>query len=114
MYKAVYRGARISARKVRPVADLIRGKFVDEALAILKYQPHRGARMLEEVIKSALGNATDLDQNKGRRVSVGDLIIEDARIDGGPMFKRMRPGGRGMSFLIKKRSSHISVTLKEI
>jgi large subunit ribosomal protein L22 len=114
MYKAVYRGARISARKVRPVADLIRGKFVDEALAILKYQPHRGARMLEEVIKSALGNATDLDQNKGRRVSVGDLIIADARVDGGPMFKRMRPGGRGMSFLIKKRSSHISVTLEEI
>lgn len=114
MYKAVYRGARISARKVRPVADLIRGKFVDEALAILKYQPHRGARMLEEVIKSALGNATDLDQNKGRRVSVGDLIIADARIDGGPMFKRMRPGGRGMSHLIKKRSSHISVTLEEI
>lgn len=114
MYKAVYRGARISARKVRPVADLIRDKFVDEALAILKYQPHRGARMLEEVIKSALGNATDLDQNKGRRVSVGDLIIADARIDGGPMFKRMRPGGRGMSHLIKKRSSHISVTLEEI
>lgn len=114
MFKAVYRGARISARKVRPVADLIRGKFVDEALAILKYQPHRGARMLEEVIKSALGNATDLDQNKGRRVAVGDLIIADARIDGGPMFKRMRPGGRGMSHLIKKRSSHISVTLEEI
>jgi len=114
MYKAVYRGARISARKVRPVADLIRGKFVDEALAILRYQPHRGARMLEEVIKSALGNATDLDQNKGKRVSVGDLIIADARIDGGPMFKRMRPGGRGMSHLIKKRTSHISVTLEEI
>jgi large subunit ribosomal protein L22 len=114
MFKAVYRGARISARKVRPVADLIRGKFVDEALAILKYQPHRGARMLEEVIKSALGNATDLDQNKGKRVSVGDLIIADARIDGGPMFKRMRPGGRGMSHLIKKRTSHISVTLEEI
>jgi large subunit ribosomal protein L22 len=110
----MYKGARISARKVRPVADLIRGKFVDDALAILKYQPHRGARMLEAVIKSALGNATDVDQNKGRRISVGDLIVADARVDGGPMFKRMRPGGRGMSFLIKKRSSHISVTLEEI
>jgi large subunit ribosomal protein L22 len=114
MFTAMYKGARISARKVRPVADLIRGKFVDDALAILKYQPHRGARFLEAVIKSALGNATDLDQNKGRRVAVGDLIVSDARVDGGPMFKRMRPGGRGMSHLIKKRSSHISVTLEEV
>jgi large subunit ribosomal protein L22 len=114
MFTATFKGARISARKVRPVADLIRGKFVVDALDILKYQPHRGARMLESVLKSALGNATDLDQNKGRRVLVGDLVVSDARVDGGPMFKRMRPGGRGMSFLIKKRSSHISVTLEEV
>ena len=58
-YKAIHRHARISARKVRPLADLIRGKRVDEALAILHYQPQRGARMLEKVIKSALGNAED-------------------------------------------------------
>ena len=58
-YKATHRHARISARKVRPLADLIRGKRVDDALAILKYQPQRGARMLEKVIKSALGNAED-------------------------------------------------------
>ena len=58
-YTAVHRHARISATKVRPVADLIRGKRVDEALAILKFQPQRGARMLEKVLKSALGNAED-------------------------------------------------------
>jgi large subunit ribosomal protein L22 len=114
MFKASFKGARISARKVRPVADLVRGKFVDDALAILKYQPQRGARMLEEVILSALGNATDVEQTKGRRVSVADLIVADCRVDGGPMFKRMRPGGRGMSFLIKKRTSHISVVLEEL
>lgn len=114
MFVAKHKGARISAQKVRPLADLVRGKFVDDALDILRYQPHRGARMLEAVIKSAVGNATDPDQNKGRRVSVSNLLVGEVRIDGGPMFKRMRPGGRGMSFLIKKRSSHISVKLEEI
>ena len=52
-YKATHRHAQISARKVRPLADLVRGKRVDDALAILKYQPQRGARLLEKVIKSA-------------------------------------------------------------
>ena len=54
-YEATYRFARISARKVRPLADLIRGKFADEALDILKYQPHRGARLLEKVLQQRLG-----------------------------------------------------------
>ena len=58
-YEATYRFARISARKVRPLADLIRGKLADDALDILKYQPHRGARMLEKVLHSALANAED-------------------------------------------------------
>ena len=58
-YKAIHRFARISARKVRPLADLIRGKYADEALDILRYQPQRGARMLEKVLKSAMANAED-------------------------------------------------------
>ena len=58
-YEAVHRFARISARKVRPLADLIRGKHADEALDILRYMPQRGARLLEKVLKSALGNAED-------------------------------------------------------
>ena len=58
-YKATHRFARISARKVRPLADLIRGKFADEALDMLRYQPQRGARMLEKVLKSAMANAED-------------------------------------------------------
>ena len=58
-YTATHRFARISARKVRSLANLIRGKHADEALDILKYMPHRGARMLEKVLKSALGNAED-------------------------------------------------------
>jgi large subunit ribosomal protein L22 len=106
-YKAVHRHAQISARKVRQLANLVRGKRVDDALAILRYQPQRGARLLEKVIKSALGNAEDQ-----RAPNVAGLIVKDARIDGGPMFKRLRPGGRGMAHVIKRRFSHISVEVE--
>jgi len=105
-YQAVHRFARISARKVRPLADLIRGKHADEALDLLRYQPQRGARFLEKVLKSALGNAEDR-----RAPSVSDLVVVDARVDDGPMFKRIRPRARGMAFTIKKRMSHIRVSV---
>jgi len=114
-YKACYRHARISARKVRPLADLIRGKSADEALDILRYQPHRGARLLEKVLRSALGNAQDPDNpaNRGRSVNVDDLVVTEAHVNGGPMFKRVRPRARGMAMMIRKRFSHIHVTLEE-
>ncbi len=108
-YEATHRFARISARKVRPLADLIRGKYADEALDILRYQPHRGARLLEKVLKSALGNAEVASACRTR----SDLVVTDARIDDGPMFKRIRPRARGMAFMIKKRMSHIRVALDE-
>ena len=114
VFRSTHRYARISAQKVRPVADLVRGKFVDEALDILKYQHQRGARMLEKVIKTALANALDPDQNPGQMISEQNLFISECCIDAGPMFKRVRPGGRGMSFLIKKRMSHIRVGIEEV
>jgi large subunit ribosomal protein L22 len=113
-FRASHKYARISPRKVRPLADLIRGRFADEALDILRYQHQRGARMLEKVLRSALGNAQDPDQNPGRTIRVDRLVVVDARVDGGPMFKRMRPRARGMAFLIKKRMSHIHVALEDI
>ncbi len=115
-YPATHKYARISPRKVRPMADLIRGKFADEALEILKHQPHRGARLLEKVIKSALGNAQDPDnpKNKGRTVDVNNLVVATASVDGGPMFKRVQPRSRGMAYVIRKRFSHIHVTLEEL
>ena len=113
-FRATHRFARISARKVRPLADMVRGKFADEALDLLRYQPQRGARMLEKVLKSALGNAQDPDQNAGRSMNVEHLVIVEARVDGGPMFKRIRPRARGMAFMIRKRFSHIHVTLEHI
>ena len=112
-FRASHRYARISARKVRPLTDLVRGKFADDALDILRFQPQRGARMLEKVIRSALGNAQDPDQSRGRTINVENLIVAEARVDEGPMFKRIRPRARGMAFMIKKRTAHIHVALDD-
>ncbi len=106
-YEAKHRFARISPRKVRPFADLIRGKSADQALNILRYHPNRGARMLEKVLQSALANAEDR-----RAHNLGGLLVVDVRVDGGPMIKRMKPKARGMAAIIKKRMSHISVALE--
>ncbi|RLS34405.1 MAG: 50S ribosomal protein L22 [Planctomycetota bacterium] len=106
-YTAIHKFARISPRKVRALANLVRGKFADEALDILRFQPHRGARMLEKVIKSALGNA-----EHQQATGVDDLVVIDARVDGGPMIKRIRPRARGMAFGVKRRMSHIKVALE--
>lgn len=113
-FKATHRLARISPRKVRPLADLVRGKLADEALDILRYQPHRGARLLEDVIKSAIGNSQDSDQNEGRTANERALFVAEARVDGGPIIKRFRPRARGSAFPILKRTCHIHVTLEEL
>ena len=106
MYRASHRYARISATKVRPMTALVRGKFADEALEILRFQPNRGARMLEKVIRSALGNAEEK-----RTGDAKNLKVKEVRVDQGPMFKRMRPRARGMSHVIQKKTSHIHVEL---
>jgi large subunit ribosomal protein L22 len=108
-YHATHRFARISVRKLRPLLDLIRGHYADDALDVLKYMPHRGARMIEQVLKSAMANAED----KGVR-NVGALIITDARGDGGPMFKRLMPRARGMAYLVRRRTAHINVGLADV
>jgi large subunit ribosomal protein L22 len=106
-YKATHRYARISPRKVRLMADIVRGKSADKALELLRFQPQRGARMLEKVIQSAMANAEDQ-----RAPNLGKLKLTDVRVDPGPMFKRMMPRARGMASVIKRRMSHIRVTLE--
>src|SRR5262245_56795702 len=108
-YHAQHRFATISVRKLRPILDLVRGKYADDAVDILKYMPHRGARMIERVLKSAMANAED----KGVR-NVGDLVISDARGDGGPMFMRLMPRARGMAYMIRRRSAHIQIGLTDL
>jgi large subunit ribosomal protein L22 len=106
-YEASHRFARISASKVRPLADMVRGQFADDALNILKFQPQRGARMMEKVLKSALANAEDR-----RAPNLKTLMVVEARVDEGPMFRRLRPRARGMAGVVKKRFSHIRVALE--
>ncbi|MCA9105988.1 MAG: 50S ribosomal protein L22 [Pirellulaceae bacterium] len=113
-FVAKHKNARISPRKVRPLAQLVRGKYADEALDILRYQPHRGARLLEAVIRSAMGSAADPEQNPQGTVNVDALFVSEVRVDGGPMFKRIRPRARGMAYPVLRRSSHISVVLEQV
>jgi len=107
-YRASHRFADMSSRKVRPFADLIRGKSVDEALQLLRFEPNRGARLVEQVLKSAVGNAED----RGAR-DPEDLIVTEARIDDGPMFKRIMPRARGTAYMILRRLCHIRVAIGE-
>ena len=107
-FRAVYRYARIAPTKVHQVVNLIRGKTAQEGLNTLRYLPHRGARMVEKTLKSAIGNAED----RGAR-NAESLIIVEAKVDGGPMFKRIRPVSRGMAYGIQRKMSHIHVTLED-
>jgi large subunit ribosomal protein L22 len=107
-FSAKHRFADVTARKLRPLADLIRGKTADEALESLRYLPNRGARLIEAVLKSAVGNAED----RGVR-AVEDLLVVESRIDGGPIMKRFMPRARGMATPIKKRYAHIVVAVDD-
>src|SRR5438067_4085317 len=109
IYRAKHRFADVAPRKMRPLAQLVRGKNVDEALEQLKFYPNRGARLIEAVIKSAIGNAED----QGTR-NVEDLVVTECRIDGGPMFKRIQPRARGTAFGIKRRLAHIVVAVTDM
>ena len=108
-YRAVYKYSDMSARKVRPFATLVRGRSADEALELLRFYPNKSARLLEQVIKSAQGNAAD----RGAR-NVDDLVVVDSRVDGGPMLKRIMPRARGSAYPIKRRYSHIRITLSDL
>jgi len=105
-YKATHRYADMSARKIRPFATLIRGRSADEALELLRYLPNKSARLLEQVLKSALGNAED----RGAR-NIDDLVVVESCVDGGPIMKRIMPRARGTAYPIKRRYAHIRVTL---
>ncbi|GAA4723695.1 50S ribosomal protein L22 [Brevibacillus fulvus] len=106
--KAVARYIRIAPRKVRLVVDLIRGKQVGEALAILKHTPKAASPVVEKVLKSAIANAEhnyELDPN--------NLVVGKVFVDQGPTLKRFRPRAMGRASRIHKRTSHITVVLNE-
>jgi large subunit ribosomal protein L22 len=109
IYQAKHRHADVSPRKMRPIASMIRGMNVDVAIEALRFMPNRGARLIETVVKSAVGNAED----QGCR-SLESLVVSVCRIDCGPMFKRIRPRARGTAFGIKRRLAHIIVTVTDM
>lgn len=106
-FSASHKFVQMSARKIRPIADLVRGKLVDEAKNLLKCYPNRGARLIEDVLASALANADDR-----RCKNLGQLEVSSILIDSGPIGKRFRPKARGATSPIKKRMAHITVTLE--
>ena len=106
--KAVAKYVRIAPRKVRVVMNLVRGKSVAEAFAILKFTPKAGADVIEKVLKSAVANAeNNFDMN------VDKLYISSAYVDQGPTLKRIHPRSRGQAFSIFKRTSHVTVVVAE-
>src|SRR3954447_15883964 len=108
-YKASHKHADMSPRKVRPFATLIRGRAADEALELLRFLPNKSARLLEGVLKSALGNTED----RGVR-HIEDLVVVESRVDGGPIMKRIMPRARGTAYPIKRRMAHIHITLSDL
>ena len=106
--KAVAKYIRVAPRKVRVVMDLIRGKNVAEAFAILKFTPKVGADVIEKVLKSAVANAeNNFDMN------VDKLYVSSAYVDQGPTLKRIHPRSRGQAFRILKRTAHVTVVVEE-
>ena len=105
-YQATLRYVRMSPRKARYVIDLVRGKPVNEASNILNCVHRRAAYFIKKLLDSAIANA---DQRGD--VEVNDLVVAEAKVDGGPTLKRFRPGPMGRAMRIRKRTSHISITL---
>lgn len=108
--KAIAKYIRISSRKVRIVIDLIRGKQVDEALAILRFTPKAASPVVEKVLLSAIANA----ENNPPYLNRDNLYVAEVYANQGPTLKRFMPRAKGSASPILKRSSHITVILDEI
>jgi len=106
--KAVAKYVRMSPTKIAPVADLVRGKSVEEALTILKFTTGKAAEYIEKVVASAAANAENnfsMDRSK--------LFVAEIMVNQGPTMKRWRAGSQGRAGRILKRSAHIAVTVRE-
>jgi len=106
--RAVHKNTGISARKVRPTVDMVRGKKVDEALTLLKFTPTPKAQLVAKIVKSAVANAENNFQMSPSELKIVRIFADDARF-----MKRFRPRSRGRVSPIQKRSSHITVIVAE-
>ncbi len=107
--KATAKYIKISSRKARQIIDLIRGKKADEALAMLQFVPKKASRLVYKVLKSAIANAeNNLDLNSDQ------LVVSKAFVDQGPTMKRIRARAMGRAYVIRKRSSHITIAVSDM
>ncbi|GAB7023641.1 50S ribosomal protein L22 [Salidesulfovibrio brasiliensis] len=107
--KAVAKFIRVSPRKTRIVAETVKGKPVEDALNILRFTPKKPARILSKVLYSAIANA---EQKPG--VDVDALVIDKIIVNEGPTWKRIQPRAMGRAYRIRKRTSHITIVVKEV
>ncbi|MBQ8469623.1 MAG: 50S ribosomal protein L22 [Clostridia bacterium] len=98
---------RIAPRKVQIVLDLIRGEDAEKAMAILKHTPKAACEVLEKVLKSAIANA------EVKNMDTSKLYVAECYVNQGPTLKRIRPRAQGRAYIIRKRTSHITIVLKE-
>ena len=106
-WSATHRYARISPRKARLVVDLIRGRGANEAMDILKFTSKRAGYLVRKVLQSAIANADEAEADLDR------LYVSQARVDEGPTTKRIEPKDRGRAFIIRKRTSHIRISVDQ-
>ena len=106
--KATAKYVRVSPRKAGQICDLVRGKNVDEALAILKFTPKAGSEVLEKLLKSAIANAENNNQMDHSKLYIAEIYSNQ-----GPTLKRIRPAAKGSAVRIRKRTSNTTIVLKE-
>ncbi|GGC07701.1 MULTISPECIES: 50S ribosomal protein L22 [Dyadobacter] len=109
--RAILKDVPTSPRKMRLVADMIRGQKVSKALALLKFQPRASSPVLHKVLLSAVANWQQL--NEDAKLEDSDLVVKTIFIDGGRMLKRLRPAPQGRAHRIRKRSNHITIVIDD-
>jgi len=109
--RAIQRTVRQSPRKMRLVVDLVRGKPVGEAMAILKFSKKHAARQVSKVLLSAVANARVHADRDDARLDEDALFVKQATVDEGPALKRFMPGAQGRATPIRKRTSHVTIVV---
>ncbi|MGK7395953.1 MAG: 50S ribosomal protein L22 [Candidatus Cyclobacteriaceae bacterium M3_2C_046] len=97
------------SRKMRLIADLIRGQKVNKALSMLKYQPQKGSTAIEKLLLSAISNWQQI--NEDLKLEEADLYVKEVKVDGGRILKRLRPAPQGRAHRIRKRSNHVTIVI---
>ncbi len=108
---AILRFARVSARKARLVADLVRGRDASEALDVLTFLPKKSAPLIRKLVESAVANAEHKAKQRNQEVDIDTLYVKGIMVDAGPTMRRFRPRAQGRATPILKKTSHITVVV---